>query len=111
MDELVGDFRRYDEGPLVELVRSAGLTVRSTTFYGWPLAYALEGVRNRLDTRKREQVHGHAPEELSAASGRTFQPGGSLSGRLVEIGALPFCYLQRARPRTGTGLVLVASVD
>lgn len=110
MDELVGHFRRYDEDDLVRVVGDAGLTVESSTFYGWPLTYALEGVRNRLDTRKRDRTRGRAPEELSAASGRTFQPSGSATGRAVELGTLPFRYVQRLRPRTGTGLVLVASV-
>jgi SAM-dependent methyltransferase len=110
MDELVGHFRRYDEGHLARVVRDAGLTVESCTFYGWPLTYALEGVRNRLDARKLDRSRDHAPEELSAASGRTFQPSGTASGRAVELGTLPFRYMQRLRPRAGTGLVLVASV-
>ncbi len=108
MDELVGHFRRYDDDQLVARVREAGLVVLSTTRYGWPLSYALEGVRNRLDARRARRSRGAAPEELSAASGRTFQPSGRLTGRAAEVGTLPFRYLQRLRPHAGTGLVVVA---
>lgn len=109
MDERAGHFRRYDEASLSEVARAAGLVDMRVHRYGWPLSYALEGVRNQLDKRRRDAASGHEPEELSAASGRTFQPTRPLTGRAFELAALPFCYLQRVRPQAGTGLVLVAA--
>lgn len=108
MDELVGHYRRYDEASLDACVTGAGLAVDSVVRYGWPLTYALEGVRNRVDRRRRADTGGRAKDELSAASGRTFQPQGSAAGRAVQLGTLPFRHLQRLRPTAGTGLVLVA---
>ena len=109
MDEQVGHFRRYDEHELSAVVRAAGLVVARTVRYGWPLTHVLEGVRNGLDRRRGAAAREHSPEALSAASGRTFQPSGAVSGRAVELATLPFRYVQRLRPQAGTGLVLVAT--
>jgi SAM-dependent methyltransferase len=109
MDELAGHFRRYDEDGLAAVARKAGLEVETSRFYGWPLSYALEGVRNQLDARRLRRLADLDLEQRTAASGRTFQPGRASSGRAIEVGTLPFRYLQRRRPDKGTGLILVAS--
>jgi hypothetical protein len=98
--------------------------------YGWPLGYALEAVRNRLDARHLAAEAGAAeagaaeagaagagaaeagaltPEQRTAASGRHQQPGGGPVGRAIELATLPFRYLQRLAPDRGTGLVAVAT--
>ena len=109
LDELAGHFRRYDEAALSSVAREAGLTVVSTTRYGWPLSYALEGVRNLLGAKRARAQREVAIEERTAASGRTAQPMRAWSGRAIEVGTLPFRALQRRRPDMGTGLLLVAS--
>jgi hypothetical protein len=64
-----------------------------------------------MDRLRREHSSGQSPEELSAASGRTFQPLTRSAGRAIELAAFPFRHLQRAKPHSGTGLVLVATKD
>jgi SAM-dependent methyltransferase len=109
LDELAGHFRRYDEAAISAVARDAGLTVVSTTRYGWPLSYALEGVRNLLGATRARAQREVGIEERTAASGRTAQPTRFWSGRAIEVGTLPFRALQRHRPDKGTGLLLVAS--
>jgi SAM-dependent methyltransferase len=106
-DEFVGHFRRYEPDGLVELLRSAGLVDVSVRLYGWPLGYALEAVRNRIDSRKLARSH-DSVQELTAASGRTFQPGNPWVGAGITASTAPFRLLQRARPGAGTGLLAVA---
>ena len=65
---------------------AAGLVESAWSVYGWPLGYALEAVRNRVDARHLAGSAGDAtagpaagvptPEERTAASGRHQQPGG-----------------------------------
>ncbi len=108
MDRHAGHYRRYSPAGLAALLDEAGLTDVDVTVYGWPLGYALEAVRNRIDAKKLASVGDRSPEELTAASGRTFQPTTRWSGPLVQAVTLPFRYLQRLRPTAGTGLVAVA---
>lgn len=108
MDRHAGHYRRYSPAGLAALLEEAGLTDVDVTVYGWPLGYALEAVRNRIDAKKLASVGDRSPEELTAASGRTFQPTTKWSGSLVQAVTLPFRYLQRLRPTAGTGLVAVA---
>jgi SAM-dependent methyltransferase len=110
MDTHAGHFLRYSPDQLGSRLAEAGLTVDEITVYGWPLGYALEAVRNRIDARKlaTAQANGTSIEELTAASGRTFQPSKRSSGLAVQAATLPFRYLQRAQPHRGTGLVAVA---
>lgn len=108
MDMHAGHFRRYSPTELTDLLTSAGLTDVEITVYGWPLGYALEAVRNRIDTKKLADTGDASIEELTAASGRTFQPSGRAMGAFVNAATVPFRYLQRARPSAGTGLVAVA---
>jgi SAM-dependent methyltransferase len=109
LDELAGHFRRYDEEALAGVAQRAGLRVESTTRYGWPLSYALEGVRNAIGRRRARQQRSVDIHQRTAASGRTSQPGRSPVGRAIEVGTMPFRFAQRRRPDLGTGLLLVAT--
>jgi SAM-dependent methyltransferase len=108
MDAHAGHFRRYSPDQLGARLVEAGLTEVEITVYAWPLGYALEAVRNRIDAKKLAQAGEVSTEELTAASGRTFQPTGRAMGTFVSAATVPFRYLQRARPNAGTGLVGVA---
>jgi SAM-dependent methyltransferase len=108
MDRHAGHFRRYSPSELEALMVEAGLTNVKITVYAWPLGYALEAVRNRIDAKKIAKAGGASIEELTAASGRTFQPTGRAMGAFVNAATVPFRYLQRTRPNAGTGLVAVA---
>jgi SAM-dependent methyltransferase len=108
MDAHAGHFRRYSPTELKNRLLEAGLTDVEITVYAWPLGYALEAVRNRIDAKKLAAAGDSSIEELTAASGRTFQPNGRSIGAFVNAATVPFRYLQRARPKAGTGLVAVA---
>ena len=108
MDAYCGHFRRHDPPELEERLIEAGLTNVEITVYGWPLGYALEAVRNRIDAKKLAAAGPASIVELTAASGRTFQPRGRAMGAFVNIATVPFRYLQRIRPAAGIGLVAVA---
>jgi SAM-dependent methyltransferase len=110
MDIHAGHFRRYSPDELRGRLTEAGLVVEDITVYAWPLGYALEAVRNRIDAKKlaKAKANGTSIQELTAASGRTFQPARRSAGIAVQAVTLPFRYLQRTRARRGTGLVAVA---
>jgi SAM-dependent methyltransferase len=112
MDTRVGHYRRYDPDQLAARLVGAGLVEPRVQVYGWPLGYALEAVRNRMDARHLATdaaAAGTTPEERTAASGRHQQPGGGPVGRAIELATLPFRLLQRLAPDRGTGLVAVAT--
>jgi SAM-dependent methyltransferase len=111
MDTRVGHYRRYDPDELAALLVKAGLVDPRVQVYGWPLGYALEAVRNRMDARHLGSAGAGepTPEERTAASGRHQQPGGGPVGRTIELATLPFRRLQRLAPTRGTGLVAVAT--
>jgi SAM-dependent methyltransferase len=109
MDTRVGHYRRYEPEQLAERLEKAGLVDPRVTVYGWPLGYALEVVRNRMDAKHLAAQDGTSFDERTAASGRHQQPGKALVGRAIEVATLPFRYLQRAAPTKGTGLVAVAT--
>jgi SAM-dependent methyltransferase len=110
MDTHAGHFRRYSPDELRDRLTEAGLVVEEITVYAWPLGYALEAVRNRIDAKKlaRAKANGTSIEELTAASGRTFQPSRRVGGIVVQAVTLPFRLLQRTQAHRGTGLVAVA---
>ncbi|MDP9118525.1 MAG: class I SAM-dependent methyltransferase [Actinomycetota bacterium] len=109
MDHHAGHFRRYAPDELRRLAESAGLVEVDTQLYGSPLGYGLEAVRNRIDARKLASVEGTSPEELTAASGRTFQfSEHSWKSAVATAGTFPFTYLQRVFPG-GVGLVMCAT--
>lgn len=103
MDAHAGHFRRPSPEELRGLLAEAGLTDIEITVYGWPLGYALEAVRNRTDAKKLEQVGDVTMQDLTHASGRTFQPDTRLRGAVVAAGAAPFRLLQRVRKKDGIG--------
>jgi SAM-dependent methyltransferase len=104
-----GHYRRYDPDELRDALVAAGLVEPRVVVYGWPLGYVLEAVRNRVEGKQLEAMGGRpAPEELTAASGRTFQPARPAVAAATAAGTLPFRYLQRLAPRRGTGLVALA---
>ena len=110
MDVRVGHYRRYDPDDLAARLLDAGLAAPRVLVYGWPLGYALEAVRNRMDARHLAAAAGEpTPEERTAASGRHQQPGARPVGRGIELATLPFRRLQRLAPTRGTGLVAVAT--
>lgn len=111
MDTRVGHYRRYDPQSMAELMREAGFLRPRVWVYGWPLGYALEAVRNRLDSRylAGDQAAVETLEERTAASGRHQQPARAVLGRVIEFGTLPFRCLQRLMPSRGTGLVAVGT--
>lgn len=111
MDIHAGHFRRYSPSELSTRLADAGLLVDEITVYAWPLGYALEVVRNRIDAKKLAAARAnHIPiEELTAASGRTFQPSKRLTGMAIKAATWPFRLLQRLQPKRGTGLVAVAT--
>ncbi|GAA4175495.1 hypothetical protein GCM10022287_21160 [Gryllotalpicola koreensis] len=111
MDVHAGHFRRYSPEDLDQRILAAGLRTDTIRAYGWPLSYALEAVRNRIDAKKLAAARrrGTSAAELTAASGRTFQSP-ALRGVVIAVAAatLPFRYAQR-RPTPGIGLVAVAT--
>jgi SAM-dependent methyltransferase len=111
MDTHAGHFRRYSPQQLRERLTDAGLTVDDIVVYAWPLGYALELVRNRIDAKKLATTKANSIpiEDLTAASGRTFQPAKRTTGIAIQAATLPFRYLQRLQPHRGTGLVAVAT--
>ena len=109
MDQHAGHFRRYSPAEMTDKLQAAGLTDVDVTVYGWPFGYALELVRNRIDARKLSVEPDATLEELTAASGRTFQPTGRLIGAFTALATLPWRLIQRLRPASGTGLVAVAT--
>jgi SAM-dependent methyltransferase len=108
-DEQIGHYRRYDPDELGALLGAAGLVDVRVVVYGWPLGLAMEAVRNRVDRRRLAAVGHLAPEERTAASGRTFQPPNAKVGLAVRVATTPFRYLQRLAPGRGTGLVALAT--
>ena len=110
MDEAVGHFRRYHPDQIPQLLVEAGLGDPRVRLYGWPLGYALEAVRNRIDRRTvagpRQRPASMA--ERTGASGRTFQPTGALVGAAIRAATTPFILMQRLAPDRGIGLIALA---
>jgi SAM-dependent methyltransferase len=106
-DERVGHFRRYSPEQLTSVMSAAGLSEITVRRYSFPLGSLLESVRDVLASRKLAlaEVADASAEERSAASGRMWQPSGSLSGTVNRVGTVPFRGMQRMFPGKGTGLV------
>lgn len=109
-DELAGHFRRYDPDDLRQVIQSVGFEVREMTTYGWPLTYATDFVRTHIDAWRLRDLRNRSKAELTAASGRTFQPSTRAADVFTQIGTLPFRRLQRLRPTIGNGLVVLAEM-
>ncbi|GAA1888752.1 class I SAM-dependent methyltransferase [Lapillicoccus jejuensis] len=112
-DTLVGHYRRYSPDQVRETFTAAGLEPVEVTVYGWPLGYALEGVRGIVAKRKGVGAeHGGPADDMAqrtAGSGRILQPK-ALVGTAVSAATVPFTWLQRVRPTAGTGVVGLARV-
>lgn len=106
-DELVGHFRRYAERDLRQLLEKCGFGDVRTSFYGWPIGYAVESGRDVLTRRSRAGADSMA--ERTATSGRFRQPKeGSPVASALEMATWPFRRIQRLTSRHGTGLIVVA---
>lgn len=105
-DRAVGHFRRYEPEHMRELLLASGLREPQVLLYGFPIGYALDAAKNALVRVARADG---SREELTAASGRRFQPKGRL-GNVITVLAAPFCILQRPfhETRLGSGLMAVA---
>jgi SAM-dependent methyltransferase len=106
-DVLVGHYRRYTAEMLRARLVGAGGADVVVRHYGWPLAYLLDSVRDRLAARR---VATAAPTagERTHTSGRVFQPGQRATGGLIRAGVAPFALLQRVRPGHGPALIGLA---
>jgi SAM-dependent methyltransferase len=107
-DELVGHFRRYDPEGITGLLTGAGFTEVRTRLYGFPLGYLLEPVRNLIGRRRLAAAADRSLAERTSGSGRQLQPSGGVIGTVSRWATVPFRILQRAFPRAGTGLVVIA---
>jgi SAM-dependent methyltransferase len=110
-DTHVGHYRRYSPREMTETLRKAGLVAEELVVYGWPLGYALEKVRGSVAARRgaaaEDEVSDEMMRERTAGSGRILQPK-ALAGKALSAATIPFTWLQRTRPKAGTGLVAVA---
>ena len=109
-DELVGHFRRYDPDAVTALVASCGFTQVEVKHYGVPLGYLLEAARNLISKRRLNRSVPASPAERTAGSGRLLQPSGVI-GVVNRCGTVPFRLVQRAFPKSGTGLVVLARLS
>jgi SAM-dependent methyltransferase len=107
-DDLVGHFRRYDPPAMEALLAKAGFTDIDIRLYGFPLGYLTEPVRNVVARRRLAARASESFADRTASSGRQLQPTGASLGRAIRWGTWPFRWLQRAFPRTGTGMVVRA---
>jgi len=103
-DESVGHFRRYDGAQLDRLLRACALTEVRHRYYGWPLGFVTEGIRNRVAERRAGRSDPASFQARTAASGRQLQPGRGV-GAAIRIAIVPWVAAQRLRPATGVGLV------
>jgi SAM-dependent methyltransferase len=106
-DELVGHFRRYDPDVIMALLSGCGFSQIQVRHYGAPLGYLLETARNLIGKRRLGRAAPASVAERTAGSGRLLQPSG-LTGVVNRYGTAPFRLAQRAFPRSGTGLVVLA---
>ncbi|WP_402374306.1 class I SAM-dependent methyltransferase [Isoptericola rhizosphaerae] len=104
-DTLAGHYRRYEPERLRGLLEDSGLTDVDVTLYDAPIGYLLEAVRNRMARRRAGDRAELDLAGQTAGSGRVLQPTSLVTGALVAAAVWPFCLLQRAFPRRGTGLV------
>ncbi|MCK0116274.1 methyltransferase domain-containing protein [Isoptericola sp. S6320L] len=104
-DVLAGHYRRYEPERLHELLVDAGLTDVEVRLYDAPIGYLLEAVRNRMARRRAGERATVDLAGQTAGSGRVLQPTSWAVGALVAAVVWPFCLLQRAFPRHGTGIV------
>lgn len=107
MDVQAGHFRRYSPAQMRDLLTDVGIEDVEVTVFGWPLGYLLELVRNRIAARRIGATPDASMAELTSASGRLMQPRARALGWLSRVATWPFRVMQRLRPGTGVGLVVV----
>lgn len=105
-DKAVGHYRRYSPDELSQLFSDNGFEPVDVSLYGWPLAFALEAIRNRVATGEPKSEE--SASQQTAESGRWLQPSRKISELAVDIGILPFQGLQRLVPSKGNGIVALA---
>ena len=112
-DEIAGHFRRYSAEGLAAMAADCGLVDVRVTHVGYPMGYLLEKVRNTVAARRLAQAADRAAgsDEVVAAAteqSSSFLQPPSWSGRATKVASAPGIWMQRRRPDTGTGLVLIA---
>ena len=105
-DAAVGHYRRYSPDELGDKLRTAGFEPVTIGLYGWPLAFLLEAIRNRVADGSAQMEDSAAAQ--TAHSGRWLQPSKRLSAIVITVGIFPFQVLQRLVPRKGNGIVALA---
>lgn len=105
-DKAVGHYRRYSPDELADKLRTAGFEPVRIGLYGWPLAFLLEAIRNRVADGS-PQLEDSAAEQ-TAHSGRWMQPTKRLSDIVITVGIFPFQVLQRLVQSKGNGIVSLA---
>lgn len=105
-DKAVGHYRRYSPAELSGKLRAAGFEPVNVGLYGWPLAFILEGIRNRVADGSTQMEDSAAVQ--TAHSGRWLQPTKRLSDLVITVGIFPFQMLQRLVPSKGNGIVALA---
>ena len=97
---------------MAALAGDCGLVDVRVTHVGYPVGYLLEKVRNTVAARRlaradRESSGDQAVAAATEQSSSFLQPP-SWSGRATKAVSAPGIWMQRRRPDSGTGLVLVA---
>lgn len=110
-DDRAGHLRRYTPDGMRDLLLGVGLTDVHISLVGWPIGFALEGARNLLAARQQAEIIAQSVEQRTAASARFPHLQGTFGAAATRIVALPFRYLQRVRPTSGTCLVAYASLN
>ncbi len=105
-DKAVGHYRRYSPEELDEKLRAAGFEPVRIGLYGWPLAFLLEAIRNRVADGSAQMEDSAA--DRTAHSGRWLQPTRRLSAVVITVGIFPFQVLQRLVSSKGNGIVALA---
>lgn len=105
-DKAVGHYRRYSPDELSDKLRASGFEPVSVGLYGWPLAFVLEAIRNRVADGSTQMEDSAADQ--TAQSGRWMQPTKRLSALVITVGIFPFQVLQRLVPGKGNGIVALA---
>jgi glycosyltransferase involved in cell wall biosynthesis/SAM-dependent methyltransferase len=111
-DEIAGHFRRYSAEGLAAMAGDCGLIDVRVTHVGYPVGYLLERVRNAVAARRLARADRAAGREDAVAAATeqssSFLQPPSWSGWATKAASAPGIWMQRRRPDTGTGLVLVA---
>ena len=105
-DKAVGHYRRYSPDEISGKLRASGFEPVHVGLYGWPLAFVLEAIRNRVADGSAQMEDSAADQ--TAQSGRWLQPSKRLSDLVITIGIFPFQVLQRLVPGKGNGIVALA---